>query len=139
MNPHEPGLTKEDENPICHPELVSGSQNEEMLKQVQHDSREGYFQMKITRKEVEHVAKLARLALKEEEIETFTLQLSNILTYVDKLNELDTTDVDPTSHVLRVKNVLRDDEVKKSIDREKVLGNAPDRTEEFFRVPKVIE
>ena len=95
--------------------------------------------MKITRKEVEHVAKLARLALKEEEIETFTLQLSNILTYVDKLNELDTTDVDPTSHVLRVKNVLRDDEVKKSIDREKVLGNAPDRTEEFFRVPKVIE
>ncbi len=95
--------------------------------------------MKITRKEVEHVAKLARLALKEDEIDTFTGQLSNILTYVEKLNELDTRNIDPTSHVLPIKNVLREDEVKKSIEREKALSNAPDRTEEFFRVPKVIE
>ncbi len=95
--------------------------------------------MKITRKEVEHVAKLARLALRNEEIETLTDQLSNILTYVEKLNELDTKNVDPTSHVLPIKNVLREDEVKKSLGRDKALGNTPDRTEEFFRVPKVIE
>ena len=95
--------------------------------------------MKITRKEVEHVAKLARLALRDEEIETLTNQLGNILTYVEKLNELDTTNIEPTSHVLPIKNVLREDEEGKSIEREKALGNAPDRTEEFFRVPKVIE
>lgn len=98
-----------------------------------------HFQLKITRKEVEHVAKLARLALRDEEIDTLTGQLSNILTYVEKLNELDTKNIDPTSHVLPIKNVLREDEVKISLDREKALGNAPDRTEEFFRVPKVIE
>jgi len=95
--------------------------------------------MKITRKEVEHVAKLARLALRDEEIDTLTGQLSNILTYVEKLNELDTRDVDPTAHVLPIKNVLREDEVKKSLEREKAIGNASDRTDEFFRVPKVIE
>ena len=95
--------------------------------------------MKITKKEVEHVAKLARLALKEEEAEQLTRQLSDILTYVEKLNELDTKDVEPTSHVLPVRNVLREDEVSGSIDRGKALVNAPDRTEEFFRVPKVIE
>ena len=95
--------------------------------------------MKITRKEVEHVAKLARLALRDDEIDTMTAQLSNILTYVEKLNELDTKNVDPTAHVLPIKNVLREDEVKKSLEREKALGNAPDRTEEFFRVPKVID
>lgn len=95
--------------------------------------------MKITRKEVEHVARLARLALREEEVELFTAQLSDILTYVAKLNELDTKDVEPTSHVLPVKNVLREDEQGRSVEREKALLNAPDRTEEFFRVPKVIE
>ncbi len=95
--------------------------------------------MKITKKEVEHVAKLARLALKDEEADQLTRQLSDILTYVEKLNELDTKDVEPTSHVLPVRNVLRDDEVRGSIDRGKALVNAPDRTEEFFRVPKVIE
>ncbi len=95
--------------------------------------------MKITKKEVEHVAKLARIALKDEEADQLTRQLSDILTYVEKLNELDTKDVEPTSHVLPVRNVLRDDEVRGSIDRGKALVNAPDRTEEFFRVPKVIE
>ncbi len=82
---------------------------------------------------------MARLALRDEEIETLTNQLGNILTYVEKLNELDTTNIEPTSHVLPIKNVLREDEERKSIEREKALGNAPDRTEEFFRVPKVIE
>lgn len=88
---------------------------------------------------MEHVASLARLALREEEVELFTAQLSDILTYVAKLNELDTKDVEPTSHVLPVKNVLREDEKGRSVEREKALLNAPDRTEEFFRVPKVIE
>lgn len=95
--------------------------------------------MKIARKEVEHVASLARLALKEEEMEQFTVQLSDILTYVEKLNELDTENVEPTSHALPVKNVMRDDEAVGSIDRRKALANAPDRSEEFFKVPKVIE
>ncbi len=95
--------------------------------------------MKITRKEVEHVASLARLALKEEEMEQFTEQLSEILTYVEKLNELDTQNVEPTSHVLPVNNVMREDEATISLERRKALANAPDRTEEFFRVPKVIE
>ncbi len=95
--------------------------------------------MKITRKEVEHVAKLARLALRDEETDALTGQLSNILTYVEKLNELDTKNVDPTSHVLPIKNVLREDNIKESLGRDKALANAPDRTEEFFRVPKVIE
>jgi len=95
--------------------------------------------MKIARSEVEHVAGLARLALREEEVDLFTDQLNSILNYVAKLNELDTRDVEPTSHILPIKNVLRGDEKVLSMEREKVLLNAPDRTEEFFRVPKVIE
>ncbi len=95
--------------------------------------------MRITREEVEHVARLARLSLREEEVELFTRQLSDILSYVEKLNELNTKDVEPTSHVLPVKNIMREDETQRSIERELALSNAPDRTEEFFKVPKVIE
>jgi aspartyl-tRNA(Asn)/glutamyl-tRNA(Gln) amidotransferase subunit C len=95
--------------------------------------------MKITRDEVEHVAKLARLAITEEEKERYTQQLSNILTYIEKLKELDTFKVEPTSHVLPMKNIFREDEVRPSLPREEILKNAPDRTEEFFSVPKIIE
>jgi aspartyl-tRNA(Asn)/glutamyl-tRNA(Gln) amidotransferase subunit C len=95
--------------------------------------------MKITKEEVEHVAKLARLTITEEEKERYSQQLSNILTYIEKLKELDTSKVDPTSHVLPMKNVFREDEVRPSLPREEILKNAPDRTEEFFRVPKIIE
>jgi aspartyl-tRNA(Asn)/glutamyl-tRNA(Gln) amidotransferase subunit C len=95
--------------------------------------------MKITRDEVEHVAKLARLAITEEEKERYTHQLSNILTYIEKLKELDTSKVEPTSHVLPMKNIFREDEVRLSLPREEILKNAPDRTEEFFSVPKIIE
>ncbi len=95
--------------------------------------------MKITRNEVLHVARLARLALTEDEVEMFTHQLSNILAYVEKLNELDTGEIEPTSHVLEVQNVLRDDEVHESPGRDKILLNAPDKSGEFFRVPRVIE
>lgn len=95
--------------------------------------------MKITRDEVEHVAKLARLAITETEKEMYSQQLSNILTYIEKLKELDTSKVEPTSHVLPMKNIFREDEIRPSLPREEILKNAPDCTEEFFRVPKIIE
>jgi len=94
---------------------------------------------KITIKEVEHVARLARLELREEEKEIFTRQLNSILIYMESLNELDTTDVEPTSHVLPLQNVFKEDEVKDPLPRERALANAPDRTDEFYRVPKIIE
>ncbi len=95
--------------------------------------------MKITKKEVEHVALLARLKLTEEEKEVLSKQLSDILTHVEKLNEVDTKAIEPTSHVIKMQNVMRDDIVTVSLPIEKVLANAPDRTDEFFRVPKIIE
>jgi aspartyl-tRNA(Asn)/glutamyl-tRNA(Gln) amidotransferase subunit C len=95
--------------------------------------------MKITREEVEHVAKLARLALSPEEIDTFTGQMDGILAYVDKLNELNTDGIVPTSHAVPVENAFREDEVRPSIGVDNALANAPDRVEGFFRVPKVIE
>lgn len=95
--------------------------------------------MKITRKEVEHVALLARLNLAEEEVETFTGQMDAILAYVDKLNGLDTSGIVPTSHAVPMENAFRADEVRPSIGTESALANAPDRIEGFFRVPKVIE
>ena len=94
--------------------------------------------MELSREEVRHVATLARLALSEEEVTLFSRQLSQILTYVQTLNELDTSQVEPTSHVVPMANVWREDEVTPSCDRKVILGNAPDRTEEFFRVPKII-
>ncbi len=95
--------------------------------------------MKITRAEVEHVARLARLELSAEEAVTFTGQMDAILAYVDKLNELDTTGITPTSHAVPVENAFRADEVRPSIGTDNALANAPDRVEGFFRVPKVIE
>jgi aspartyl-tRNA(Asn)/glutamyl-tRNA(Gln) amidotransferase subunit C len=95
--------------------------------------------MKISKEEVEHVAKLARLAVSEEEKENFSRQLSEILTYVGKLNELDTSKIEPTSHVLDLSNVFRDDVVRESLPAEDVLANAPDRENDHFRVPKIIE
>ena len=95
--------------------------------------------MKITRKEVEHVALLARLNLAEDELETFTGQMDAILAYVDKLNGLDTSGIVPTSHAVPMENAFRADEVRPSIGTENALANAPDRIDGFFRVPKVIE
>jgi aspartyl-tRNA(Asn)/glutamyl-tRNA(Gln) amidotransferase subunit C len=95
--------------------------------------------MRITRKEVEHVATLARLKLEEEEITTFTTQMGSILSYVDKLSELETEGVVPTSHAVPMENAFRADKMLPSIGTENALGNAPDRVGEFFRVPKVIE
>lgn len=95
--------------------------------------------MKITKEQVEQVAKLARLAITEQEKAIFSEQLSSILTHVDKLNELDTSKVEPTSHVISMQNVFREDQVKKCLPREEALAGAPEASEEFFRVPKIIE
>ena len=95
--------------------------------------------MKITINEVEYVAKLARLKLSDEEKTLFTQQLDSILLYIDKLNELDTANIPPTSHVLPLENVMRADEVKPSYPPEEVLAIAPEREDTFFAVPRVIE
>ena len=95
--------------------------------------------MKISKEEIEHIAVLARLSLSGEEKELFGSQLSSILDYMDKLNELDTDAVEPTSHVLLLSNVMRDDILGISIPSEEALMNAPDHTEKFYRVPKIIE
>ncbi|MFH1091287.1 MAG: Asp-tRNA(Asn)/Glu-tRNA(Gln) amidotransferase subunit GatC [Pseudomonadota bacterium] len=93
--------------------------------------------MKITRQEVEHVAQLARLKVGPEEITRLTGQLNRILDYVDKLNELDTSGLEPMAHALSLATPFRDDVVRESIDPEKALGNAPQRQDSFFVVPKV--
>jgi len=95
--------------------------------------------MDITQKEVEHVAKLARLELSEDEKGTFTRQLSAILTYMDQLKTLDTRGVEPTMTVLPTENVLRDDEVRPSLPQERALANAPEQADGFFRVPRILE
>ena len=95
--------------------------------------------MKITREEIEHVARLARLELSEQEKEMFTGQMDAILAYVDKLNELETGGIVPTSHAVPMENAFRDDVVAESFGADRALLNAPDRSDDFFRVPKVIE
>jgi aspartyl-tRNA(Asn)/glutamyl-tRNA(Gln) amidotransferase subunit C len=95
--------------------------------------------MKISKQEVEHVAKLARLELSEQEKEQLTDQLSNILTYVETLNSIDTTGVEPTSHVLDIKNVMRDDVAVPGLTQEQALANAPDKAAGHYKVPKIIE
>ena len=94
---------------------------------------------KITRKEVEHVARLARLELSEAEKEEMTAQLDAILGYMEKLNQVDTSDVEPTTTVIPMVSVMRDDEVRPSLGQEDALANAPDREDVFFRVPRIIE
>ena len=105
---------------------------------------------KITLAEVEHVARLARLDLSAEEKERMRAQLDAILAYIDKLGELDTADVEPTSHAIpgaggresgweMMTNVMREDEVRPSFPREGMLANAPELDGDFFRVPKILE
>lgn len=95
--------------------------------------------MKITRPEVEHVARLARLALSSAETEALTGQMDAILGYVEKLNELDTEDILPTSHAVPMENAFRPDEIRPSIGIEAALANAPETASGCFRVPRVIE
>lgn len=95
--------------------------------------------MKISRTEVEHVARLARLALQEDELETMTGQMDAILGYVEKLNELNTDGIEPTAHAVPMENAFRADTVTESIGIERALQNAPERDGSCFKVPKVIE
>lgn len=94
--------------------------------------------MKISPEEVKHVADLARLEMTPEEVESMTRQLDGILSYVAKLNELDTEGVAPTTHAISIVNVFREDQVKPSLDREDVLANAAQQDGASFVVPKVI-
>jgi len=89
--------------------------------------------------DIERVARLARLHLSEEEKETFGNQLEQILNYMEQLNQLDTTGVEPTSHAIPIHNVFREDEVKPSFPREEVLGISPDEEAGHFKVPRIIE
>lgn len=95
--------------------------------------------MNISTADVEHVARLARLELSEEEKKLFAGQMGAILGYVEKLKELDTEGVLPTSHAVPMENSFREDNAAQSIGVEKALANAPDRAGSFYRVPKVIE
>ena len=94
--------------------------------------------MKITREEVQHVAKLARIELSAAEVERMTGQLDAILSYVAKLDELDTSGVAVTTHTQNVVNAFREDEVRPSLPRERALANGPDQNDEAFVVPRVI-
>ena len=93
---------------------------------------------KITRQEVRHVALLARLELSEAEEERMTGQMNGILQYMEKLNELETKDVEPTTHAIQLQNVFRPDSVQGSLDRKDSLANAPGTDGVNFVVPRVI-
>ena len=95
--------------------------------------------MKLSRKEVEHLALLARLGLGEEEMERFREQLSTILENFEILQQVDTSDVLPTAHSIALQNVLREDEVAPSLPADKVLSNAPNQEEGCFKVRAVLE
>jgi aspartyl-tRNA(Asn)/glutamyl-tRNA(Gln) amidotransferase subunit C len=91
----------------------------------------------VTVKDVEYVAALARLSLDEGEKKMFTHQLNGILAYMEQLNRLDTSKVEPLEHVIDLTDVTREDAVTPSLPRDEALKNAPDRSEKFFRVPSV--
>ena len=95
--------------------------------------------MKISQKDVEHVARLARLTVVPEELKSLTEQMDAILGYVDKLNELDTTGVEPMAHAVPMSNAFREDENTPAIGIERALQNAPQGEDGYFKVPKVIE
>jgi aspartyl-tRNA(Asn)/glutamyl-tRNA(Gln) amidotransferase subunit C len=94
---------------------------------------------RIDTTQVEHVARLARLTLSAEEKERMREQLDRILGYIEKLRRLDTTDVEPTSHVVTLVNVTREDEPRPCFPPAEMLANAPDRRDDFFRVPRILE
>ncbi|MEC2306088.1 MULTISPECIES: Asp-tRNA(Asn)/Glu-tRNA(Gln) amidotransferase subunit GatC [Heyndrickxia] len=93
----------------------------------------------ISKEQVQHVADLARLEMNETETEKFTKQLADIIHFAESLNELDTTEVPPTTHVLEIRNVMREDTVEKGLPRELVLKNAPDTQDGMIRVPTIVE
>ncbi len=94
--------------------------------------------MSVERKDVEHMALLARLALTEEEITMYTTELNVVLSSMEKLNELDTSQVEPAIQVLDLKNVFRDDEVALSMAVDDVVANAPEKIDGQFKVPRIL-
>ncbi len=94
--------------------------------------------MSVTLKDVEHVALLARLSFSEDEKQRLTAELNEILQYMEQLNSLDTSGVEPLAQVIDLSNVFRNDELKPGLPREEALKNAPAKSEKFFKVPKVI-
>jgi aspartyl-tRNA(Asn)/glutamyl-tRNA(Gln) amidotransferase subunit C len=95
--------------------------------------------MAISRDEVTYIAGLARLTLTDDEIDLYAQQLSDILGYIEQLNELDVDNVEPMSHVLDIINVMREDKHLPSLSREDVMANAPDHDGEHFKVPRVVK
>ncbi len=95
--------------------------------------------MSVDNKEIIKIAKLAKLKFNDEEIEKFTSQFNEILDYMKKLNEINTDDVKPLSHPLELTNVMREDELKNSIETKAALLNALEKDEQYFKVPKVIK
>ncbi|MFS0784496.1 Asp-tRNA(Asn)/Glu-tRNA(Gln) amidotransferase subunit GatC [Bacillus sp. 1P06AnD] len=94
---------------------------------------------RISNEEVKHVAHLARLAVTEDEAEEMRKELDAIITFAEQLNELDTTGVKPTSHVLDMVNVLREDKAEKGLPVEEVMKNAPDHKDGLIRVPAIMD
>ncbi|PYO58030.1 MAG: Asp-tRNA(Asn)/Glu-tRNA(Gln) amidotransferase subunit GatB [Candidatus Rokuibacteriota bacterium] len=94
---------------------------------------------KISLKDVEHVARLARLELSDADKERMRRELDSILSYIDKLRAVDTEGVEPTSHAVPLTNVMREDVTRSSFPQSDMLANAPERSGDFFRVPKIIE
>jgi len=95
--------------------------------------------MAISKKDVEHISKLARLGMTEEEKDLFTEQLSKILDYAETINKLDTEKVAPTSHAVPVKNVLREDKTEKFRDTKAIIAGAPEEENNMFSVPRILE
>lgn len=91
----------------------------------------------ISKEEVLKIAKLSKLVLSKEEIEKYSSQLRDILHYVELLNQIDTSNVEPTTRIIPISNVFREDEVKEGLDIEDVLVNAPDKKDNMFKVPKI--
>ena len=95
--------------------------------------------MKLNRQDIEHVALLSRLELSENDLDKYTEQLDAILEYIDVLNQVDTSGVEPMAHVLELRNVMRPDVVQPSLSQAEALSNAPEPENGFFKVPKIVE
>ncbi len=95
--------------------------------------------MKISEQDIKTVASLSRLRIREEEADDVIFQLNKILTYVENLQAIDTTNIEPTTYALPMQNVFREDKVKPSLARELALSNAPLKEDGYFKVPRVLE
>lgn len=95
--------------------------------------------LKISQADMENVANLSRLNIPEQDADEYIKELSEILDYIDNLQQINTDDIQPTTYALPMQNVFREDEVRPSLDREKALQNAPVKEDGYFKVPRVLE